>query len=117
MIRETVEKKYWTIGEVCRKHDVAPSKIRFWLDEFGLDEGIKRDHRFQRMFTQKDKDDIDEIYYLVEVKKFRIEGAKHEFKERRKTRKRSVLGEILPEQAPERTIPLHQAQVEKVQGD
>jgi len=70
-----VEKVYFTIGDVAERYKVATSLIRFWESEFKQIKP-KRNRKGNRNFTKKDIKIIDEIYYLVKIKGFTLEGAK-----------------------------------------
>ena len=77
--QETV-KLYYSIGEVARMFDVAPSLIRFWEKEFDIIQP-KKNKKGNRLFTQDDVDNFYIIYHLVKERGFTLEGAKKKLKE------------------------------------
>lgn len=72
------QKIYWTTREVADKLNVPPSKIRYWLSYFG--DVDKRNKAMKRFFNQKEVEKIEKIYQLVEVEKYKLEGAKLKLK-------------------------------------
>jgi DNA-binding transcriptional MerR regulator len=76
---DTIEKIYYSIGEVERKTGVNQTRIRFWMRKFGLD--VKRAHEktHVRMFKLTDIEDIKEIDRLLNIELYTIEGAKRKF--------------------------------------
>jgi DNA-binding transcriptional MerR regulator len=70
-------KRYYTIGEVAQQFDVSTSMIRYWESEF---EQLKpnKNNKGERRYTAKDLDVIAQIYQLVKVKGFTLEGARLE---------------------------------------
>lgn len=69
-----VERIYYQIGEVARLYGVAPSMIRFWLQEFGIE--VKKNSKGNRRFTKQDVDLVGQIYELIKIKRYTLEGAK-----------------------------------------
>lgn len=67
---------YYSIGQVAEMFNVAPSLIRFWEQEFGLE--IKKSRKGDRQFTKQDVEEIGWIYHLVKVRLFTLAGAKLE---------------------------------------
>jgi len=76
---KVIEKKYFTIGEVATKFNVATSLIRFWESEF---ETIKpkKNRKGNRQFTKSDIEHIRLIYHLVKERGFTLQGAKEMLK-------------------------------------
>lgn len=72
---EEEKKMYYSIGEVADKYGVNTSLIRFWEKEFSILKPHKN-KKGNRLFTQKDLDNIDKIYELVKVKGLTLTGAK-----------------------------------------
>ena len=75
------EKKYFTIGEVAEQLGVATSLLRFWEQEFPDYIKPGRYHkagRKNRKYTLSDIEDVKKIYYLVKVRGFTLDGARHE---------------------------------------
>ncbi len=74
-----VKKLYYSIGEVSKMFDVNPSLIRFWEKEFTII-SPKKNSKGNRLFTDKDLDNIRLIYHLVKERGFTLEGAKKKIK-------------------------------------
>ena len=77
---KVIEKKYYTIGEVARKFNVATSLIRFWESEFDVIKP-KKNRKGNRQFTKEDIENVKIIYHLVKVKGFTLQGAKEMLKQ------------------------------------
>ncbi len=85
--------------------DVNASLIRYWEKEFDVLKP-KKNAKGNRLFTDKDIDNLKLIYHLVKERGFTLEGAKMKLKEDRKalennlelieslTKVKSFLGEI-----------------------
>ncbi len=76
---KTIEKKYYTIGEVASMFKVATSLIRFWESEFDIIKP-RKNKRGNRQFTKEDIDNVRIIYHLVKEKGYTLQGAKDEIK-------------------------------------
>lgn len=72
---KVIEKKYFTIGEVAEKFNVATSLIRFWESEFDIIKP-KKNRKGNRQFTKEDIENVQLIYHLVKEKGFTLQGAK-----------------------------------------
>jgi DNA-binding transcriptional MerR regulator len=72
---KTIEKKYYTIGEVAERFDVATSLIRFWEGEFDIIKP-KKNRKGNRQFTKEDIENVKLIYHLVKEKGFTLQGEK-----------------------------------------
>ena len=59
-----VKKLYYNIGEVAAMFNVATSAIRFWETQFGKLH-TKRTRKGNRIFTQRDIDKIQIIYFEI----------------------------------------------------
>ena len=70
-------KRYYTIAEVSELFGVAKSLLRFWEGEFSEIQP-RKDRGGIRRYTVKDILRIEEIYQLLKVRGFTIEGAKKE---------------------------------------
>lgn len=70
-----IEKQYYSIGEVAAMFSVAPSLIRFWESEFELLRP-KKGKTGNRLFTQKDIDNLRMVYHLVKERGYTIQGAR-----------------------------------------
>ncbi|MDM1547637.1 MerR family transcriptional regulator [Empedobacter falsenii] len=69
------DKLYYSIGEVAKAFDVNASLIRFWEKEFEIIQP-KKNKKGNRLFTKNDIDCFKNIYYLVKIKGYTLEGAK-----------------------------------------
>ena len=78
--KKTIEKLYYSIGEVAKILNVNVSLIRFWEKEFEILKP-KKNKKGNRMFTVKDYDNLKIIYHLVKERGFTLEGAKKKLKE------------------------------------
>lgn len=76
---KTIEKKYYTIGEVASMFKVATSLIRFWESEFDII-NPRKNKRGNRQFTKEDIDNVRIIYHLVKEKGYTLQGAKEEIR-------------------------------------
>ena len=74
------EKLFYKIGEVAAMFEVNVSLIRFWEKEFDILKP-KKNNKGNRLFTQKDVDNLTIIYHLVKERGFTLEGAKQKLKE------------------------------------
>lgn len=72
-------KLYYTTEEVAGHFDVAPSKIRYYVSEFGLK--INKNGK-NSAFSMKDMEDLADLIFLMEVEKYTLEGAKIKFKKK-----------------------------------
>jgi DNA-binding transcriptional MerR regulator len=77
-----IEKVYYSIGEVAELFDVNASLIRFWEKEFDVLKPMKN-KKGNRLFTQKDLDNLRIIYHLVKERGFTLQGAKDKLRENR----------------------------------
>ena len=79
MIEPEQKKLYYSIGEVSKMFGVSASLIRFWESEF---ESLhpRKNRKGNRLFSQKDIDNLKLIYHLVKERRFTIEGAKNKLK-------------------------------------
>lgn len=79
-----VTKLYYSIGEVAEMFDVNASLIRFWEKEFDVLKP-KKNAKGNRLFTQKDLENLRLIFHLVKERGFTLEGAKKKLREDRKS--------------------------------
>ncbi len=77
---KTVEKLYYSIGEVAEMFDVNNSLIRFWEKEFDIIQP-KKNKKGNRLFTQVDVDNLKIIYHLVKERGYTLQGAKAKLKD------------------------------------
>ncbi|MEX0812092.1 MAG: MerR family transcriptional regulator [Chitinophagales bacterium] len=75
-----IEKLYYSIGEVAEIFDVSTSLIRYWENEFDILKP-KKNKKGNRLFTQKDMENLHLIYHLVKVRGFTLDGARKKLKE------------------------------------
>ena len=74
---DSIEKRYYTIGEVAEMFDVSKSLIRFWEGEFDILKPHKNS-KGDRRFTPLNIEQVRLIYHLVKERGFTLEGAKRE---------------------------------------
>jgi len=79
-----ITKLYYSIGEVADMFDVNASLIRYWEKEFDVLKP-KKNAKGNRLFTQKDIDNLKLIYHLVKERGFTLDGANNRLKEDRKS--------------------------------
>lgn len=72
---KSLKKLYYSIGEVAAMFDVNTSLIRFWEKELGF-EATKKNTKGNRLYTVKDITNFNQIYQLVKLDGFTLEGAK-----------------------------------------
>jgi len=75
-----IEKLYYSIGEVALMFKVNASLIRFWEKEFDILKPVKN-KKGNRMFSQKDVDNLRIIFHLVKERGFTLQGAKEKIRE------------------------------------
>jgi DNA-binding transcriptional MerR regulator len=78
-MKEEIQKRYYSIGEIAERFGVNASLIRFWETEFDMLQP-KKNKKGDRQFTQKDIDCIQNIYHLVKEKGFTLQGARETLK-------------------------------------
>ena len=81
---KTIERIYWTIGEVAEQLGVNTSLLRYWEKEFGVLRP-KRTGKGDRLYTKDDITKIREIQVLLKEKGFTIVGAKEQLRAAKKT--------------------------------
>ncbi|HQV74232.1 MAG: MerR family transcriptional regulator [Flavobacteriales bacterium] len=86
----TVEKLYWTIGEVAGQLGVNTSLIRYWEKEFGSLRP-KRSGKGDRLFTKKEIEQLQRIQHLVKEKGFTLQGAKEQLRNEPPTEQEATL--------------------------
>lgn len=77
---KSIEKLYYSIGEVAQKFDVNVSLLRYWEKEFDILKP-KKNKKGNRLFTRIDVENIEVIYHLVKERGFTLEGAKKKLSE------------------------------------
>lgn len=73
---------YHSISEVAEMFGVNTSLIRFWEKEFDILQP-KKNRKGNRLFTNKDVENLHLIYHLVKERGFTLEGAKNKLKTNR----------------------------------
>ena len=73
---------YHSIGEVANMLNVSTSLLRFWDKEFDILKP-RKNKKGDRLFTQKDVDNVKLIYHYVKERGFTLEGAKRKLRENR----------------------------------
>jgi len=76
---KTVEKLYWSIGEVGVELGVNASLIRFWEKQFGTIKP-RRTSKGDRLYTRKEIDHLRTIQHLVKEKGFTLNGAREQMR-------------------------------------
>ena len=73
------EKLYYSISELSKHFDVAPSLLRYWESEFN---SIKprRNSKGTRFYTKKDVEEIAKIHLLVKEQGYTLQGAREQLK-------------------------------------
>lgn len=72
---KSIEKLYYSIGEVSKMLDVPVSTVRFWENEFDILNPMKN-KKGNRMFTSADLKNLQVIHRLLKEERMTIEGAK-----------------------------------------
>jgi DNA-binding transcriptional MerR regulator len=79
---KTIERIYWTIGEVAEQLGVNTSLLRYWEKEFGTLRP-KRTTKGDRLYTKDDIEKVREIQTLLRDRGFTIQGAKDSLRKRK----------------------------------
>jgi DNA-binding transcriptional MerR regulator len=77
----TIEKIYFSIGEVAEMFQVNTSLLRFWEKEFPQLQP-RKNTRGNRMYSKKDIELFTQIHELVREKGFTLDGAKNALKKK-----------------------------------
>jgi DNA-binding transcriptional MerR regulator len=77
--QNTIEKIYFSIGEVADMFQVNASLLRFWEKEFPQLQP-RKNTRGNRMYSKKDIELFSQIQQLVREKGYTLEGAKNALK-------------------------------------
>lgn len=86
---KTIERIYWTIGEVAAQLGVNTSLLRYWEKEFGVLRP-KRTGKGDRLYTKDDIAKIREIRSLLRERGFTIQGAKDQLRSTKRAEDRPV---------------------------
>ena len=73
------KKIFYSIGETAKIFNVNVSLIRYWEKEFSILKP-KKNKKGNRLFTQKDIDNLHLIYNLVKERGYTLEGAQRQLK-------------------------------------
>ena len=73
------KKIFYTIGEAARIFNVNVSLIRYWEKEFSILKP-KKNKKGNRLFTQKDIDNLHLIYNLIKERGYTLDGAQKQLK-------------------------------------
>ena len=76
-------KLFYSINEVSAMFGVNASLIRFWEKEFNIIKP-RKNAKGNRLFMQKDIDNIALIHHYVKERRLTLEGARQKIKENRK---------------------------------
>ncbi len=80
---QSLTKMYYSIGELSKMLDVNASLLRFWEKEFSL-KVSKRNKKGNRLYSVKEIEKISQIYTLVKVNGYTLDGAKKALKSKNK---------------------------------
>ncbi len=72
---QQLSKLYYSIGEVAELLNVNASLLRFWEKEFQF-EIAKKNAKGNRLFSVKEIEKINRIYYFVKIEGYTLDGAK-----------------------------------------
>lgn len=86
---KSIEKLFYTIGEVAEIFQVNTSLIRYWEKEFDIIQPQKN-KKGNRLFTQKDLDCFHLIFDLVKKRGYTLDGAKQKLKSTPKETEKQV---------------------------
>lgn len=81
---KTIERVYWTIGEVAEQLQVSTSMLRYWEKEFGSLRP-KRTSKGDRLYTKDDISKIRDIQHLLKERGFTIQGAKGQIRSKERS--------------------------------
>jgi len=77
------DKIYYRINELAQAFDVNASLLRYWEKEFSFLIKPKKNGKGERLYTQKDVENIKSIYHLVKENGHTLEGAKKKLRQKR----------------------------------
>jgi DNA-binding transcriptional MerR regulator len=70
-----VKKLFYKMGEVSKLLEVAPSLLRFWEKEFTCLKDLNKNRKGDRLYTDKNIEDLKTIHFLVKEKGYTLQGA------------------------------------------
>ncbi|MCU0342054.1 MAG: MerR family transcriptional regulator [Spirosomaceae bacterium] len=73
-MHKEIQKRFYTIAEVGERYGFELSKLRYWETVFPMLKPQKRGG--ERFYSQNDLEVLDEIVYLVEKKKHKLDAAR-----------------------------------------
>ncbi len=80
---QSIDKLYFTMGEVNALLNLAPSLLRFWEKEFDVLDP-KKNKKGNRLYTKSDIETIKLIHFLTKEQGHTLQGAKEKIKLHRK---------------------------------
>jgi DNA-binding transcriptional MerR regulator len=80
---QSLTKMYYSIGELSKLLGVNASLLRFWEKEFNL-KVSKRNKKGNRLYSVKEIEKISQIFTLVKVNGYTLDGAKKALKSKAK---------------------------------
>jgi DNA-binding transcriptional MerR regulator len=81
---QSLDKLYYSIGEVAEMFDVSRSLLRYWENEFSF-LTPRKNRKGDRLFTKENIQQIQIIYNLVKDRGFTLDGAKQELRKEKGT--------------------------------
>lgn len=78
--KPTIEKVFFSIGEVAEKVEVTPSSIRYWEKHFS-ELNPKTNEKGTRLFSPEDIETVKLIHHLVKERGMTIKGARQKLKD------------------------------------
>jgi DNA-binding transcriptional MerR regulator len=86
---ESVDKLYYSMGDVTTMMNVAPSLLRFWEKEFDV-LAPKKNKKGNRLYTKADIETIKLIHFLTKEQGHTLQGAKEKLKSRRQPTEKNM---------------------------
>lgn len=78
------KKLYYKMGEVSAMLGLPPSLLRFWEKEFDCLKSLEKNRKGDRLYTDKNIEDLKSIQYLVKEKGYTLQGANEYMESNRK---------------------------------
>ncbi len=69
------KKVFYRMGEVSEMLNVSPSLLRFWEKGFDCLQHLNKSRKGDRLYTEKNIQDIKLIHHLVKSKGYTLQGA------------------------------------------
>lgn len=76
---DSLEKKFYKIGEVAELLHIPASTLRYWETQFTVVCPTRND-RGRRFYTPADIDKISQIHYLVKYRGMKLDAAQEELR-------------------------------------